>query len=147
MADRFWRFYDKANAIVRTFTGPAQVGIGRPEAPEVRPSDPGLPDLPPADVAAPDRAIRRPAHTYPDALSRLSWLRLSWLRQCGRVARETATRAGESRARPLPARHHHDGHARGVQHLRRHSAQEHSTGRPITARSDDEEVDIRRLEV
>ncbi|WP_419817579.1 hypothetical protein [Glaciibacter flavus] len=43
MADRFWRFYDKANAIVRTFTGPAQVGIGRPEAPEVRASDPDCP--------------------------------------------------------------------------------------------------------
>ena len=33
MGDRFWRFYEKANDVVRTFTGPAQVGIGRPEGP------------------------------------------------------------------------------------------------------------------
>ncbi|MEJ3403975.1 hypothetical protein WDJ51_04460 [Rathayibacter sp. YIM 133350] len=43
MAGRFWRFYEKANDVVRTFTGPAAVGIGRPEEPEVRPADPDCP--------------------------------------------------------------------------------------------------------
>jgi hypothetical protein len=43
MSRRRWAIYEKANAIVRTFTGPAQVGIGRPEAPEVRPTDPACP--------------------------------------------------------------------------------------------------------
>ncbi|GAA4159261.1 hypothetical protein GCM10022286_13360 [Gryllotalpicola daejeonensis] len=38
MAERkgFWGFYQKANRIVRTFTGPADIGAGHPEAPEVR---------------------------------------------------------------------------------------------------------------
>ncbi|MEO8908197.1 MAG: hypothetical protein ABI310_08985 [Microbacteriaceae bacterium] len=39
MADRFWRWYEKANAIVRTFTGPAQIGAGYTEAPDVRSGD------------------------------------------------------------------------------------------------------------
>lgn len=38
MSDRFWRIYEKANALVRTFTGPAQLGDGRPE-PELRPAE------------------------------------------------------------------------------------------------------------
>ncbi|MEL4319921.1 hypothetical protein WJX64_12970 [Leifsonia sp. YIM 134122] len=43
MGSRFWRFYEKANDVVRTFTGPAQVGIGRPEGPDIRPADPSCP--------------------------------------------------------------------------------------------------------
>ncbi|GAA4188682.1 hypothetical protein GCM10022288_15390 [Gryllotalpicola kribbensis] len=35
-AKGFWSFYQKANRVVRTFTGPAQIGAGHPEAPEVR---------------------------------------------------------------------------------------------------------------
>jgi hypothetical protein len=38
MSDRMWRFYEKANAVVRTFTGPAQLGDGRPE-PALRPAE------------------------------------------------------------------------------------------------------------
>jgi hypothetical protein len=36
LADRFWRWYEKANAVVRTFTGPAQLGAGYEEKPDVR---------------------------------------------------------------------------------------------------------------
>ncbi len=36
MSRGFWNFYEKANAVVRTFTGPAQLGDGRPE-PELHP--------------------------------------------------------------------------------------------------------------
>ena len=43
MGDRIWRWYEKANDFVRTFTGPAQLGAGYPEPPEVRPSDPNCP--------------------------------------------------------------------------------------------------------
>jgi len=39
----FWSFYQKANAVVRTFTGPAQIGAGHPEDPEVRRPDAGCP--------------------------------------------------------------------------------------------------------
>lgn len=35
-AKGFWSFYQKANRVVRTFTGPAQIGAGHPESPEVR---------------------------------------------------------------------------------------------------------------
>jgi hypothetical protein len=35
-AKGFWSFYQKANRVVRTFTGPAQIGAGHPEAPDVR---------------------------------------------------------------------------------------------------------------
>lgn len=38
MPGRFWRFYERTNAIVRTFTGPAQLGDGRAE-PELRPAE------------------------------------------------------------------------------------------------------------
>ncbi|NYD68682.1 hypothetical protein [Agromyces atrinae] len=43
MAGGFWRFYEKANSVVRFFTGPAQVGAGYDEGPEVRPADPACP--------------------------------------------------------------------------------------------------------
>lgn len=43
MAKGFWNFYLKANAVVRTFTGPAQIGAGHPEAPEVRRADAACP--------------------------------------------------------------------------------------------------------
>lgn len=45
MAERtgFWRFYQKANRLVRTFTGPAQIGAGHPEAPEIRRADAACP--------------------------------------------------------------------------------------------------------
>ena len=43
MAGRFWRFYEKANDVVRTFTGPAQLGAGHPEGPDIRPADPACP--------------------------------------------------------------------------------------------------------
>lgn len=33
---RFWHWYEKANSVVRFFTGPAQIGAGYDEAPEVR---------------------------------------------------------------------------------------------------------------
>ncbi len=36
-------FLNNLNRIVFTFTGPAQVGIGRPEAPYVPPADPSCP--------------------------------------------------------------------------------------------------------
>ena len=39
----FWAFYEKANRVVRTFTGPADIGAGHPEGPDVRPSDPSCP--------------------------------------------------------------------------------------------------------
>jgi hypothetical protein len=39
----FWSFYQKANRVVRTFTGPAQIGAGHPEAPEVRRADAACP--------------------------------------------------------------------------------------------------------
>jgi hypothetical protein len=32
VSDRLWRWYAKANAVVKTFTGPAQLGDGRAEA-------------------------------------------------------------------------------------------------------------------
>ncbi|WP_022883144.1 hypothetical protein [Gryllotalpicola ginsengisoli] len=40
---RFWRFYEKANAVVRTFTGPADIGAGHAEEPEVRRPDAACP--------------------------------------------------------------------------------------------------------
>lgn len=43
MAGRFWRIYETFNRGVRTFTGPAQLGAGYDEAPEVRPTDPACP--------------------------------------------------------------------------------------------------------
>lgn len=43
MAGRFWRFYELMNRGIRTFTGPAQVGAGYDEGPEVRPADPQCP--------------------------------------------------------------------------------------------------------
>lgn len=36
-------FWNRVNRVVYTFTGPAQVGIGRPEAPYVPPADPACP--------------------------------------------------------------------------------------------------------
>ena len=36
-------FFNNLNRIVYTFTGPAQVGIGRPEAPYEAPADPACP--------------------------------------------------------------------------------------------------------
>ncbi|WP_395245705.1 hypothetical protein ACGGZK_07790 [Agromyces sp. MMS24-K17] len=36
-------FFNRLNRIVYMFTGPAQVGIGRPEAPYVPPADPKCP--------------------------------------------------------------------------------------------------------
>jgi hypothetical protein len=36
-------FYNKLNRIIYSYTGPAQVGIGRPEAPYVPPADPRCP--------------------------------------------------------------------------------------------------------
>ena len=36
-------FINRLNRVVYTFTGPAQVGIGRPEAPYVAPADPTCP--------------------------------------------------------------------------------------------------------
>ena len=36
-------FFNRLNRIVYTFMGPAQVGIGRPEAPYVPPADPRCP--------------------------------------------------------------------------------------------------------
>jgi hypothetical protein len=40
---RFWRIYEKANAVVRTFTGPAQLGAGYDEAPVEQGIDRGCP--------------------------------------------------------------------------------------------------------
>jgi hypothetical protein len=36
---KFWSFYEKFNNVVRTFTGPAQLGAGHPEGPDVRRAD------------------------------------------------------------------------------------------------------------
>ena len=36
-------FFNRLNRVVYTFTGPAQVGIGRPEAPYEPPADPRCP--------------------------------------------------------------------------------------------------------
>lgn len=36
-------FWNRVNRVVYTFTGPAQVGIGRPEEPYVPPADPVCP--------------------------------------------------------------------------------------------------------
>lgn len=36
MGRGFWDFYERANNVIRTFTGPADIGAGHPEAPEVR---------------------------------------------------------------------------------------------------------------
>ena len=41
--DGFWRFYEKTNRMLRKVTGPAQIGIGRPEGPDIRPADPSCP--------------------------------------------------------------------------------------------------------
>lgn len=43
MTTRFWRFYELMNRGIRTFTGPAQVGAGYVEGPDVRPTDPTCP--------------------------------------------------------------------------------------------------------
>lgn len=43
VAGRFWQFYERANNVVRFFTGPAQIGAGRPEGPDIRPADPDCP--------------------------------------------------------------------------------------------------------
>ena len=43
MAKGFWDFYERANAVVRTFTGPAQIGAGHPEGPDVRRADASCP--------------------------------------------------------------------------------------------------------
>ena len=45
MAERtgFWGFYQKANRVVRSFTGPAQIGAGHAEEPEVRRADAACP--------------------------------------------------------------------------------------------------------
>ena len=39
MARGFWNWYEKFNRVVRTFTGPAQLGAGHPEGPDVRRAD------------------------------------------------------------------------------------------------------------
>lgn len=39
MARTFWRLYERFNAGVRTFTGPAQLGAGHPEGPDLRLAD------------------------------------------------------------------------------------------------------------
>ncbi len=39
VAGNFWRFYEKANRVVRTFTRPAQIGAGHPEGPDIRLAD------------------------------------------------------------------------------------------------------------
>jgi hypothetical protein len=36
-------FFNRLNRVVYMFTGPAQIGIGRPEAPYVPPADPRCP--------------------------------------------------------------------------------------------------------
>lgn len=43
MARGFWHWYEKANDIVRFFTGPAQIGAGYVEAPETRSADAACP--------------------------------------------------------------------------------------------------------
>jgi hypothetical protein len=43
MAGKFWRFYEKANDVVRTFTGPADIGAGHPEGPDIRRADRACP--------------------------------------------------------------------------------------------------------
>lgn len=43
MKQAFWRFYRAWNRVVYTFTGPAQIGAGYAEGPDVRPSDPDCP--------------------------------------------------------------------------------------------------------
>ncbi len=43
MGERFWRFYELMNRGIRTFTGPAQIGAGYDEGPDVRPADPPCP--------------------------------------------------------------------------------------------------------
>jgi hypothetical protein len=39
VAGRFWHWYEKANRVVRFFTGPAQIGAGHAEGPDVRTTD------------------------------------------------------------------------------------------------------------
>ena len=36
---KFWNWYERFNAVVRTFTCPAQLGAGHPEGPDVRRAD------------------------------------------------------------------------------------------------------------
>lgn len=43
MAKGFWHFYQRANAVVRSFTGPAEIGAGHPEGPDIRRADAGCP--------------------------------------------------------------------------------------------------------
>ncbi len=43
MAREHWSWYEKFNRVVRTFTGPAQLGAGHPEAPDVRRPDAACP--------------------------------------------------------------------------------------------------------
>ncbi|WP_240978326.1 hypothetical protein [Planctomonas sp. JC2975] len=38
-----WNWYEKFNNVVRTFTGPAQLGAGHPEGPDVRRTDAACP--------------------------------------------------------------------------------------------------------
>jgi hypothetical protein len=39
VARGFWNLYERFNKAVRTFTGPAQLGAGHPETPDVRRAD------------------------------------------------------------------------------------------------------------
>ena len=43
MARGFWNLYENFNKVVRTFTGPAELGAGHPEEPEVRRADAACP--------------------------------------------------------------------------------------------------------
>jgi hypothetical protein len=38
-----WNWYEKFNNVVRTFTGPAQLGAGHPEGPDIRRTDAACP--------------------------------------------------------------------------------------------------------
>jgi hypothetical protein len=39
VARGFWNWYESFNRVIRTFTGPAQLGAGHPESPEHRRAD------------------------------------------------------------------------------------------------------------
>jgi len=43
VAGRFWHWYEQANRVVRFFTGPAQIGAGYVEEPDVRTTDHACP--------------------------------------------------------------------------------------------------------
>jgi hypothetical protein len=43
MSGKMWRAYSKANNVIRFFTGPAQIGAGHPEGPDIRSAEAACP--------------------------------------------------------------------------------------------------------